>query len=416
MRWSILPGAATTLAVLLLLGGFSGAPAGRAGEQGWERVLDLGTTGNPPLLFNLVRVDGLLYAVGRDGDGSALLFVSRDGRNWNREPVLLPEGMDWADLHAVATDGRTTVAVGSAGANSAAAWLRNDDGSWMPARLDDPQPKFAVMLDVLASGAGFIAVGTANQGFDTDELAAIWTSHDGSSWARLPIAPHVGGLSDLIVDDGRLIAVGMADSRASIWSSDDGLAWQAAGPFGPTGTGFASIVRAGRELLAVGPYLHPWVSRDGVHWTEMTRGPQLERVVWTGSALVGYMNFLRPGDEGGGLALWLSPNGRRWQRLPVPDPAIQDFTGLVSFDDGLVVTGDIGGRGGIWFRTSLPPTATSARQPGLSATFTRVPLVAVAFLIGILLIWRRMTRQATHPGGAGGRSSPAAKRSSQPRP
>ncbi len=98
---------------------------------------------------------------------------------------------------------------------------------------------FGVMEAVAPGGPGLVAVGDGCSHSLTRCEAAVWTSADGQSWARVPsspvfdVGPYVptrrGEMTDVAVGPGSIVGVGRsitAGTRsAAVWTSPDGLTW-----------------------------------------------------------------------------------------------------------------------------------------------------------------------------------------------
>jgi hypothetical protein len=115
----------------------------------------------------------------------------------------------------------------------------------------------------------------------TEEGRAIWWSPDGVDWTRAALPPAVTAveISDLAVGPAGFIGVGIDGSDAAIITSRDGATWERvqAGGAGLDAGGLQDIAVDGEGFIAAG-----WVD-DGQTF------------------------------DG---ALWRSPDGRSWERLP----------------------------------------------------------------------------------------------------
>ena len=91
-------------------------------------------------------------------------------------------------------------------------------------------PGWQGMHAVTAGGPGWVAVGYAAS--EEDWAAAVWTSADGLTWARVPHDEALfGGENDqemfgVIAAGPGLVAVGVDDDAPAVWLSADGLAWE----------------------------------------------------------------------------------------------------------------------------------------------------------------------------------------------
>ena len=141
---------------------------------------------------------------------------------------------------------------------------------------------------VAAGGPGLVAVGSVfgekdeyslRDAIPDDEIAAVWTSVDGSTWARVAHAEETFGvLSDhwmnsVTVGGPGLVSVGWIgwvasqNSDAAIWTSADGITWERIPHdedlFG--GVEMWGVAAGGPGLVAVGsdgPDAAVWVSKQ----------------------------------------------------------------------------------------------------------------------------------------------------------
>lgn len=234
-----------------------------------------------------------LVAVGWAGrpDTNAAVWTSSDGLSWSRVSAsgaaLGGEGTQ--EMRSVVAGGSVLVAVGRDVAleqprSDGAVWTSGDGITWSrvaaPGVLggEDDQD----MLDVVAAGPGFVAVGL-DWRVDNPPDAAVWTSVDGTTWSRVPHDDAVFGGSSYqqmmsIARGGPgLVAVGLSvqvpgeGNEAAVWVSPDGLSWRSIpydeAVFGGEGeqtmndlAGFGSL------LIAVGSS-GPISSLDGAIWT-----------------------------------------------------------------------------------------------------------------------------------------------------
>jgi hypothetical protein len=171
----------------------------------------------------------------------------------------------------------------------------------------------------------------------------------GYRWTRINAQQFSGVAleSITITADGRLL--GLGDSltaqapdgpppQPTIWSSTDGLAWTR----NPNSAAFASqrafwvesvraLVRTASGFVAVGTESQDdasladaaaWFSPDDVTWTRAIVndgiGRTMDEVVATADGLValGDTDYSFHGGFGGGTAIWTSPDGRTWARVP----------------------------------------------------------------------------------------------------
>jgi hypothetical protein len=206
--------------------------------------------------------------------------------------------IDVADAHARFSDdarcepsapARIEVRFGTNG------WGLLDSGDTFAGRGD------SLMTAIASDPATGIAVGVGSEtpsfllGDFFDPKPAIWWSDDWIEWNRVDLGDAVGEIRDVIaLPDGGFLAVGSRPEGAVAWVSADGLRWEpiavpsgsedVAGDLGPVMSGVAAT---------------PWgivaVGMENYVPTEFALGEDLDP------------------------AVWLSPDGRTWER--VEDPA-----------------------------------------------------------------------------------------------
>ncbi|MDQ3659873.1 MAG: adenylate/guanylate cyclase domain-containing protein [Actinomycetota bacterium] len=216
-------------------------------EDGREWTLVQGDPGlggaRNEVMNRVARSDFGLVAVGYQGlrgDRDAAAWVSVDGLTWDRAEVPEEQGDNGTqEMRGVAALGDDLVAVGEdglAGNYDAAVWFSEDGRSWRR-RAQPPEvlggPGEQIMTSLVASDAGFVAVGWSTVRSDLD--AQVWTSQDGMEWNDLSYDEAVfGGDGDQLLwgvelSRGTFIAVGRDDfgggSDAAVWTSEDGLDW-----------------------------------------------------------------------------------------------------------------------------------------------------------------------------------------------
>jgi len=180
--------------------------------------------------------------VGREAD--AAVWTSPNGRTWTRldDPALGGGGTQRISSLMAGPDG-----IVAGGTNflpdefglynlDARVWVSADGSSWEA--IDDATfggPGWQYITSIVAGPNGLVAAGgdiLGAPGVDND--AAVWTSTDGTTWARVE-DPAFGGeraqhISALGVGDGELVAVGYdtgpgGNRIPAVWRSADGSAW-----------------------------------------------------------------------------------------------------------------------------------------------------------------------------------------------
>jgi hypothetical protein len=206
-------------------------------------------------------------------------------------------------LGATALDGSHLVGVGTAGGNRPAAWESVDAGAtWSPAWTGEA----GTVAGVAAGPTGLVAVGWTG-GEDeagSPSRAAVWRSPDGSAGGWQPVAATglegAAALHDVVADGAGLVAVGRDvnddadDGDGGIWRSDDGGTWRRAATAGLGGPGRQELHRLIR--LADGRWLA--LGRQ-------MRGAQMTPAVWTSPDLSTWTETDgHPSDGGGVPSVW----------------------------------------------------------------------------------------------------------------
>ncbi len=236
-------------------------------------------------------------------------------------------------------------------------------------------------------GPGLVAVGYGceNEVERCTPYATVWTSVDGSEWARTPpdfdVFGEGSGMYDVVVSPHGIGAVGASEDwisdelvkvRPSVWISSDGFDWTRAWDGPETERDAAAYsqfdvqmqaVTVGSDgiLVAVGSMLDDqdvavaavWTSSDGTSWDRVPHDPAIfggdgetDMTMWdvvadsSGFVAVG-------GEQRAGVthpALWTSPDGFSWTRIDL-DPTTAEFAGsfgtVTVGGEGLVVAGPV---------------------------------------------------------------------------
>ncbi|MFV2172120.1 hypothetical protein ACFHW2_06865 [Actinomadura sp. LOL_016] len=145
-------------------------------------------------------------------------WTSPNGRTWTKVNLGLPSGLVHGSLVDVHATGATLVAVGTGHGGSGAvplAYISVDGGaSWKDAGVKAPRDAADVSMTAVTAleGGGFAAVGTSGRPGAADVVA--WSSPDGRAWtASEPAGTGLSGDGDqrmngLAVYKGTLLAVG----------------------------------------------------------------------------------------------------------------------------------------------------------------------------------------------------------------
>ena len=184
------------------------------------------------------------------------------------------------------------------------------------------------MDGVIVGGPGLVAVGRA--GSD----AAVWTSPDGIAWSRVPHDEAVFGgggegqlMQSVTVGGPGFVAVGQDHVTAAVWTSPDGITWsqvphdEAVFGGGGPGQSMGGVTVGGPGLVAVGgdssrgQDAAVWTSPDGITWSRIpddemvfggTGAYHMHDVIAAGSGLVavGDGGDDAPGESGLNAAVW----------------------------------------------------------------------------------------------------------------
>lgn len=199
------------------------------------------------------------------------------------------------------------------------------------------------MDSIAVGGPGLVAVGT-NYHLSFGTQPHIWTSPDGLQWQRSTLDPAVFGdsfddqvqLKAVTAGGPGVVAVGVAgdSGHTPVWISQDGLRWEnAEGGFDPESRPrLQSVTAAGPGLVAVGWVTEEestdaavWTSEDGMSWSRVAHDPSvfggpgrqtMTSVVAGGPGLIAVGQDQRDEGENPVAAVWTSPDGRSWSRIP----------------------------------------------------------------------------------------------------
>jgi hypothetical protein len=284
---------------------------------------------------------------------------------------------------------------------------RSDSGvTWDLVVTADEVFASAEVNAIVETEVGLVAVGAwTDEGVERYEgwgqlrerrSPAAWISIDGENWERVPNDQiersldddslpaddrDLGAMSDVVVWEGRLVAVGWSssrDHRGAAWVADlDGRNWTVATK-GLAGSGTAFTEATGVSvfeggLVAVGSTLSRpsvWVSPDAMTWSSIDPHDALgsmqhdrpARVTAGGAGLVAVgahrlltSSFVEPPGSGFSV-IWLSRDGEEWLRLAPDQLAGVLLEDLVAVDPWLVAVGTSGDgystTPGVWFSAS----------------------------------------------------------------
>ena len=192
----------------------------------------------------------------------------------------------------------------------------------------------------------------------------FWHSADGSIWQRLPDSPAFAGVQDKWVDwvlglsanGPGLIAVGMQQSvdgsaaNAEVWTSPDGKTWTRASVDGGNGAAMSLVYRVAGGFVAIGTSRYAfnagtgggiaiWTSPDGTHWTRLPQsesptGLDIISVAHGNGRYVAVGQAVKPGSSTAGvhLPIWTSSDGVHYQVIapalgvPTSDATVAQVT------------------------------------------------------------------------------------------
>ena len=190
-------------------------------------------------------------------------------------------------MASVTSGGPGLVAVGieqSGRDQNGVVWTSADGFTW--SRVANHEAVFGGegrqgMSSVTAGGPGLVAVGFDDPGGDTH--GAVWTSHDGTTWSRVPHDEVVfggegsQGMSSITAGGPGLVVVGSddrgGDHDGAAWTSPDGTVWSRVPHDGVVFGGASSqvmesVTAGGPGLVAVGSeFKDRGRYQDGVVWT-----------------------------------------------------------------------------------------------------------------------------------------------------
>jgi hypothetical protein len=215
-------------------------------------------------------------------------------------------------------------------------WTSGDGSTWH--EVSDSETGFTPG-DALTQAVGFEGA-LVGIGWDADG-SVIWSSVDGKSWMRQPLAASSGPAAVMgITTDGETVVVVGRDweaNRATAWTSNDGTAWnQQIIPTSCAASSLAVVAHGPSGFVAAGPcQMGPdaalragvWISADGVTWSEV-KDTDLALLGYAASIAGGPDGFLIAGwtveqetaDRSSADTVWSSPDGVTWRFETLRDP------------------------------------------------------------------------------------------------
>lgn len=315
------------------------------------------------------------------------VWTSPDGYTWSRVPYdEAAFGVD-SEIKAVTAGGPGLVAVGDTHV-----WTSPDGYTWSRVGRDPGD-----LRGVIAGGPGLVAFG------ESAGTSAVWTSPDGYTWTQVPHDGAVFGRSSMhsmIVGGPGLVAVGVDETNwdgpatvfPAVWTSPDGYTWTRV-PHDqsvfPEGAGMVDVAVGSTGLVAVGfdridesLVAAVWSSPDGFTWTRVPHDEALfggfhedmSSVAAVGDGFIAVGSWAEAN-------VWTSPDGITWNRIPHDEAVFGDSSMLkvITGGPGVVVLGSVPERPAMWVATpadtqdpALAPT-TGATIPGTDAASAVTP-------------------------------------------
>jgi photosystem II stability/assembly factor-like uncharacterized protein len=231
-----------------------------------------------------------------------------------------------------------------------------------------------------------------------------------------PVGPSLGGCvvtTSIMRRSGDLTAICQDEAHSSIGVlvSADGRDWVMNAPTGidPLHPGDALLLKglaedAAGDLLLVGAEASEdistgdaaaWTSSDAIHWHRVDPNATFTDAEMTGAVATtaGYLAVGADGFPGGntqlptlrGAAIWSSPDGQTWNRLPgPPESGKRLLEGIVTSGSRLVIWGDAAGPNGgaTWTSTTGDAWSTPTLVPngGVWGPISRVVAVPGGFI------------------------------------
>ena len=315
---------------------------------------------------------------GPAGDRDAAIWTSPDGEAWTRVNAGLEASGDQV-LNSVAYhQGSATLFAGGTtdvgDDTDAAVWRSRDGRRWTAVPGLRESDSDEQVNAVNGTRLGLTAAGSRRGGGSQGEDGAIWIVPESED--PFMVTEGLGGRGDQRVNrvvqlkDDSFVAVGLDAGDAGVWTSDDGMSWDPSGanPLRAEGEVEEILDAAvvGSEIVAVGKAGDAgaaWYSPNGGGWQRIpSRGVfvaeggavELLRVVASEEAATeaGAPRFLAGGLAGSEAAVWVSSDGRRWEREPDSEGDLGAGQGAV---EGLtakslpaVAVGWSGGDAAVW--------------------------------------------------------------------
>ena len=292
----------------------------------------------------------------------------------------------------------------------------------------------ASVADVIATSAGFVAVGYVNENGHTN--GGIWTSSDGTTWDRVTVAASDESFLRVAAAGSAYVAISVhcapgagECSAPSSWTSTDAKTWtehviDSCCSINDITATAQSVVAVGADLSTGFPATPAdaaaFVSTDGAKWTR-AKGDQTFKQASMGAVGTLGSGYAVLGTGQTSMIAWTSADGATWTGAP-PSESLHtaDASDMASLPDLLVSVGRDGSEAVSW--TSADGTAWTRSAKSASTDNAAMSKVtgAGAYLVavghdstGAGAIWSSTdgltwTRASSLPGAASGFSAVAA--------
>jgi hypothetical protein len=308
------------------------APAAPSATAASSETAGLEIDWNAEDLTGIGAVESIL-GVARAGETFALLaslpyrdetspevaiWWSSDGASWVQTKAF-PVGLR---LQSIAAAGPGFVASGF-GDDGGAVWVSADGRDWQ--RVNDPSLSDGTINQLVVTRSGMVGFGWRSD----DDRGSIWTSADGLEW--LAATNETGltvarGLQAVGSYDGRAIAFVSEgdDEPPAIWETTGRAEWTRVGAL-PDVAWVARVAGGPAGWAAIGDG-RAWTSKDGRSWSNAAPGPDVDSDLVADEAgfiAVGYIGSL-PGETCGDQRpfaghTWTSVDGATWRRMPLTE-------------------------------------------------------------------------------------------------
>ena len=282
-------------------------------------------------------------------------------------------------------------------------WLSKDGRTWdrVPTQpsLSDPN---LVVTDVAAGPAGFVAIG------ETQRSGAALTSPDGLTWQRSPkqasFRPRAGQtirMGAVVATSSGFVAVGGTVKNVGVslqavapmtWSSTDGRSWKTGAPIAAPGINLAAVTVSPTGLIAIGgPYNPPLAtvvfrSTNGRHWKRLPTtgfaGASIQDVTLADGRLVAGGIRFQGGDSY--PVVWTSTNGRTWNPWRLSRKSGQVFH-VAPIGSGVGAAGPSTETTGVWVSGS--GRKWEADKPPIDAPYDLASIGDLIVVVGLDGIW-----------------------------